>query len=210
MENLDLIKQYIQSLNQSLTTLAPHISTLTSNSFEDRLNSESDALKRMKIANNYAYVLVTLSFAYLKSIGVDTTKHPIMEDLERVKSYMKRYKDASSGVDDEEKKRVETEQAKRFISAALGNNKTTQQVDLNTVKDDMLKRGISSHTKFVDEEEDTKKEDNQVKTETKSKLDSKKIKNEFKSDKLQKITKNGNSTGKNLKKGKFNSKKDKK
>ncbi|KAH3681981.1 hypothetical protein WICPIJ_007052 [Wickerhamomyces pijperi] len=207
MENIDLIKQYIQSLNQAVTTLDPQIITLTSESFEDRINSESDPLKRVKIATNYAYTIVTLAFAYLKSIGVDTAKHPIMEDLNRVKSYMKRYKDASSGVDEEEQKRIDTEKAKRFINAALGNN---QQSNLNTTTSSMAQPAISTHTKFAadDEKKEDKKEEEEEETKTKSQA--KQIRNEFKSDKLQKISKAGNATGKNLKKGKFTPKSNKK
>ncbi len=37
--------------------------------------------------------ILTLT-AYLKSKGIDTTNHPIMKDLARVKSYMNRAKES--------------------------------------------------------------------------------------------------------------------
>ncbi len=46
-----------------------------------------------KIQLNHIYVILTLT-AYLKSKGIDTTNHPIMKDLARVKSYMNRAKEA--------------------------------------------------------------------------------------------------------------------
>ena len=46
-----------------------------------------------KIQLNLIDVILTLT-AYLKSKGIDTTNHPIMKDLARVKSYMNRAKEA--------------------------------------------------------------------------------------------------------------------
>lgn len=113
MENSELIKQYIDALDVSIDELEPIIKEISAKSFEDRLNETSDEHERINISNSYAYILTSLCFgkyitqwldgnwksnkayiAYLKSRGVDTNNHPIIQDLTRVKSYMGRAKEA--------------------------------------------------------------------------------------------------------------------
>jgi exosome complex protein LRP1 len=117
MENTDLIKQFIASLDASVDTLAPDVKQLISKSFEDRCN-ETEGLEQVQLSNGYAYIFVSLCFAYLKSTGVNTNDHPIMKDLDRVKSYMKRQKLVESGQTEEAK--ADTSVARRFIQGVLG------------------------------------------------------------------------------------------
>lgn len=138
MENTQLITQFLQSLDASVDSLKPEIAQLISKSFEDRCN-ESDGLEQVQLGNGYAYTLVSLCFAYLKSQGVDTAKHPIMDDLERVKSYMKRHKQVESG---EPEVQVDTSVAKKFIQGVLGREPAISSSNF---------RG--THTKFDDDKE---------------------------------------------------------
>eukprot|EP01047_Picozoa_sp_COSAG01_P036384 COSAG01_NODE_2841_length_6991_cov_4.702554_8_plen_195_part_00 len=68
-----------------------------------------------------AYTVNALFFVYLKTQGVDPQTHPVMEELGRVREYMRKLKTA---VADRSKKdgamRLNKEAASRFISAALG------------------------------------------------------------------------------------------
>lgn len=152
MENSQLIKQYIQSLDHSVVELEPLINTLNGESFEDRLNQASTPQEQIKIANGYAYILTSLSFAYLKSQGVDTNRHPIMADLQRVKSYMKRATDMKKP----QEKPVDTAAAKRFIEAALNSGSGNSTVIKGTPEPAISAQSFKgTHTKFEDDNDKT-------------------------------------------------------
>ncbi|CDR43128.1 CYFA0S11e00540g1_1 [Cyberlindnera fabianii] len=175
MENEGLIKQFLTSLDSSVGSLSPDISTLISTSFEDRINETSDPLQQIAISNGYAYVLVSLCFAYLKAQGVNTSNHPIMKDLERVKSYMNRAKLAEEG---KEEVKVDTSVAKRFLQGVLGGKPAISEENFNKGK----------HTKFEDEKKDEEKDkdlavvrDKSVAAEIRDKLKNKSKKKDKKS-----------------------------
>ncbi|KAH3677152.1 hypothetical protein WICMUC_001907 [Wickerhamomyces mucosus] len=183
MENTELINQFIKSLNGSLDSLDGDFKQLVGQSFEDRLNIADGPLDRIKISNNYAYILTSLSFAYLKSIGIDTSKHPIMDDLNRVKSYVARLKEVENQSKNEEvKSEKDTEAAKRFINAALnsgtGNSTVVKGVPEPAISSASFK---GTHTKFKDESSNEKGNDNTENHSSKvSKIATDKIRNELK------------------------------
>ncbi|SPO42610.1 related to LRP1 - nuclear exosome-associated nucleic acid binding protein [Moesziomyces antarcticus] len=87
---------------------------------EDELHGRLDAA-RMQVS--VAYVLMDLVWILLKTKGVDPTNHPVMQELERVKSYfgkIKRVQDDEKEPKNEQKgSRVDKSAAGRFIRAAL-------------------------------------------------------------------------------------------
>lgn len=86
----------------------------------DELHGRLDAA-RMQVS--VAYVLMDLVWILLKTKGVDPTNHPVMQELERVKSYfgkIKRVQDDEKEPKEEQKgSRVDKSAAGRFIRAAL-------------------------------------------------------------------------------------------
>ncbi|ODQ61376.1 hypothetical protein WICANDRAFT_61932 [Wickerhamomyces anomalus NRRL Y-366-8] len=151
MENTELVKQYIDALDVSLDEIEPIIKEISSKSFEDRINETSDEHEKIKISNSYAYLLTSLSFAFLKSKGIDTTNHPIMKDLARVKSYMNRAKEA---LNPSKEKKVDTGVAKRFIEAALNSGTGNSTVVTGTPEPAISSASFQGkHTKFKDENE---------------------------------------------------------
>lgn len=145
MENTQLIGQFAAALDGACAQLAPQVQVLISKSFEERCNECDTPLEEIQLANAYAYVVVSLCFAYLKSQGVDTTHHPIMRDLERVKSYMKRQKLVEQGKTEEDEAAVAVTGAKRFIEGVLGRSTGP------AISEDNFK---GKHTKFDEGEAD--------------------------------------------------------
>ena len=75
----------------------------------------------------YAYALTALSYAVLRMKGVGTQEHPVSEELQRVKAYFGRIKDAqesvregAAGKADAGPTGVDTAAAGRMVRAALG------------------------------------------------------------------------------------------
>lgn len=160
MENSQVIEQFLKSLDTGIHNLKPQVERLISKSFEDRCNecSGDDALETIRVGNTYAYVIVSLGFAYLKSKGVDTASHPIMQDLERVKSYMNREKRVKAGADDAQKEGANSGEAvKRFIKGVLGSP---------AISDENFK---GKHTRFEESGEAKEREEIRRKVVEKSK-----------------------------------------
>ncbi|KAJ1030117.1 hypothetical protein NDA16_000817 [Ustilago loliicola] len=95
-------------------------SSTTQNATEDELHGRLDAA-RMQVSA--AYVLMDLVWILLKTKGVDPTNHPVMQELERVKSYfgkIKRGQDNEKEPAEQQKgMKVDRSAAGRFIRAAL-------------------------------------------------------------------------------------------
>ncbi|SYW83557.1 related to LRP1 - nuclear exosome-associated nucleic acid binding protein [Ustilago bromivora] len=96
-------------------------SSTTQNASEDELHGRLDAA-RMQVS--VAYVLMDLVWILLKTKGVDPTNHPVIQELERVKSYfgkIKRVQDNEKepAAQGEKGTKVDRSAAGRFIRAAL-------------------------------------------------------------------------------------------
>jgi exosome complex protein LRP1 len=72
-----------------------------------------------------AYTINTLFYMYLKTQGITATNHPVMEELERVKTYIRKVKEVTkeTEMDADASKRqlsLNASAAQRFIAHALG------------------------------------------------------------------------------------------
>merc|ERR1712166_1508243 len=69
-----------------------------------------------------AYAINTLFYIFLKTQGVDPTKHPVKAELERVKTYFKKIRETAQGATTTDASNVQLNvgAANRFIAAALG------------------------------------------------------------------------------------------
>jgi exosome complex protein LRP1 len=148
MDDATLVKQYLHALHSATQSLAPDLTALLSTPLAEQLNQTSTATETINLANGSAYMLVSLAFAYLKSQGVNTAGHPIMEDLARVKAYMKRLTEWEARKETTvEKEDEETRRAKEFIRSALGQS----SVVTGAVGPSISFKG--THTKFEPEVE---------------------------------------------------------
>ncbi|KAJ1028917.1 hypothetical protein NDA18_002939 [Ustilago nuda] len=122
-------------------------SSTTQNASKDELHGRLDAA-RMQVS--VAYVLMDLVWILLKTKGVDPMNHPVMQELERVKSYfgkIKRVQDNEKepAAQGEKGTKVDRSAAGRFIRAALAGEPGSTP---------------GKHTKFNDES--AEKKDKQV------------------------------------------------
>ncbi|SPO20256.1 related to LRP1 - nuclear exosome-associated nucleic acid binding protein [Ustilago trichophora] len=131
LPTLQALSSSFTELNSILQPLLSHEytqlnSALQSNSstadkLEDELHGRLDAA-RMQVS--VAYVLMDLVWILLKTKGVDPTNHPVMQELERVKSYFGKIKRVQENEKEPENEkgagtRVDRSAAGRFIRAAL-------------------------------------------------------------------------------------------
>lgn len=118
------MEAFISGLELSLDALEPAVDKLVSKSYNERV-ADATHLEKIKLTNGYTYILSSLLFAYLKSQGLDTSKHAIMLELDRCKSYMKRLKDLELK-DDKELLQKEQDAAlvQRFMKSQLQGNST--------------------------------------------------------------------------------------
>ncbi|ODV77526.1 exosome-associated factor Rrp47/DNA strand repair C1D [Suhomyces tanzawaensis NRRL Y-17324] len=123
MENLDNVRLYIKSLDNTVDLLQESLEPILKKSLDELIAGvpSDNHIDKIKIYNNYAYTLISLMFSYLKSVGVNTEGHPIMDELTRIKTYMKRLKDLETGAKgQEDKDKQDAEKAKEFLQNALG------------------------------------------------------------------------------------------
>lgn len=114
MEDTKKIKPYIAHLNNQIRTLEPEIKKLTAKSLDEQLLSLKDEKEKLSLSNKYAYILSSLTFAYMKVLNVKDMS-PVMAELERVKSYMGRAKQLEKkDVKEQQLNKEEQERAKKI------------------------------------------------------------------------------------------------
>uniref|UniRef100_A0A060T3A7 Exosome complex protein n=1 Tax=Blastobotrys adeninivorans TaxID=409370 RepID=A0A060T3A7_BLAAD len=106
-----LIEKLSGQIDEASTQLEPFLETKLS---EQRFETFED---QAKFCAFLAYALDSTMFAYLKARGKDTNDHPIMKELDRVKSYMAKIKEAQKI-----RPKVDKAAADRFIRGALAGN----------------------------------------------------------------------------------------
>lgn len=120
MENIPTVKKHVAGLAAQVAALQ--------NTLQPTVHGVSpETLTPMERAEHYAllsYALNSTLFAYLKSTGVDTKSHPIMLELERIKSILAKIKrvqeGGSSATNDKPDRRVDTGVAQRIIKHSVG------------------------------------------------------------------------------------------
>lgn len=97
MENIEKVRKFARVFDDSVSDFNRGVEPILRKTL-DELATSDDALKSLKTYNTYGYILISSIYAYLKSTGTDTNNHPIMKELDRIKSYMKKAKDIELGI----------------------------------------------------------------------------------------------------------------
>lgn len=121
MEDITKVESYLAVLDSSIDTLEDTVKPILGKDMA-LITEELDPLSRIKAYNNYLYVTISTLFAYLKSTGVKTESHPIMEELARIKKSMNKVKELEQKLQLKETSAQDAETAKRLIQQALGSN----------------------------------------------------------------------------------------
>lgn len=120
MENIEKVSLFVKSLDSAADLLKLKLKPVLSKSLEELVATTSNNVEKIKIYNSYCYILISVIFAYMKSIGINTDKHPIMKELNRIKVYMKRLKDHETNANKQDTSKQDAENAKKFLQNTLG------------------------------------------------------------------------------------------
>lgn len=167
MENIENVKQFIEALDVSTNKLSLKLKPILAKSLDEQVASIEDPVAKIKFYNNYLYVLVSVLFAYIKSVGIDTTSHPIVKELGRVKSYMNRLKELENKLKSKSNSTSEDALAARsFLQNTLGGKvngggaAATQSLTTPAISSG----NFGKHTKFTHDDVEEKNEELKVKT----------------------------------------------
>lgn len=122
MENIENVKLFVKSLDNSVDQLEDALKPVLKKSLAELVAENSTTpFERIKLYNNSAYTLISVIYSYLKTAGVDTDKHPISQELTRIRAYMKRAKELESSTMSKEQEQKNAEaKAKDFLQKTLG------------------------------------------------------------------------------------------
>ncbi|KAF5397220.1 hypothetical protein PHET_09461 [Paragonimus heterotremus] len=110
------ISVHLVSFSEALDNIQSLISNHMSSSLSHK--TEKSNLEVIKHELSLCYTLNALFFIYLRCNGVDTSTHPIMQELDRVMAALKRCR-ALSDKNSTSHLRCDKEAASRFIKHAL-------------------------------------------------------------------------------------------
>ncbi|KAG8469080.1 hypothetical protein KFE25_007598 [Diacronema lutheri] len=116
----DDVKAPLLDFDLALRDVEEQVGKLTERDWSE-LTRGMSALETARLNVTCAYTLNTLFFIYLKTQGVSTSDHPVKQELDRVRQYLKKVKGMSSDAEQQKANvRLNAEAAKRFITHALG------------------------------------------------------------------------------------------
>lgn len=180
MENIENLKLYINSLSQSISAYESALSPLQNKQLSDmilNINTTSSTTsttstseeQQIQILNNFAYLLISTLFSYLKSLGIDTDSHPIKMELSRIKSSMNRLKNIKNEIngdtnkqEEEEEEKEKLKKLKEYLSRTLGVRDVGLSVDVKSMGTSAISKQNfqGKHIKFDDHDNaDEKKDD---------------------------------------------------
>lgn len=157
MDNIDNVRLFLKSLDSSVGQLEASVEPILKKSLDELVAKSagtSDQVERIKLYNNFTYVLISVLFSYLKSSGVNTDTHPIMKELARIKTYMNRLKDLEkTSVNQENDDKLNSERAKEFLQHTLGSKGTGAAAPTKLSSPAISSSNFTgTHTKFKDDE----------------------------------------------------------
>ncbi|KAL5534035.1 hypothetical protein ACEPAG_495 [Sanghuangporus baumii] len=123
----------VTALSESLRELEEKLEPLFSKPLPDTLSS-LDTLQQAKLQVLLPYLINDLIFIYLKTRGIDPKTHTVVSELERVKQYFEKIKDAEQS---NQKRTTEIDKAAagRFIKHAISEAKQNISTAESTSKE---------------------------------------------------------------------------
>ncbi|THV06592.1 hypothetical protein K435DRAFT_645058 [Dendrothele bispora CBS 962.96] len=115
-------KSKLAVLSSSLEELEAHLDPLFSQTFPETLLA-LEPIQQAKLQTVIPYVVYDLMFIYLKSRGIDPKTHPVFAELDRVRQYFDKIKNAENPPT--RTTQVDKAAASRFIKHAI----TQAQID---------------------------------------------------------------------------------
>ncbi|TIA85105.1 hypothetical protein E3P99_04074 [Wallemia hederae] len=132
--------QYTQ-FSAQLSDFNKILKSITGDKSLEEYLGELDSLKQAELQANLSYFIQDLVYILLNLRGVDTTEHPISNELNRIKLQFQKIKHAQNP---QQKMQVDKPAADRFIKAALQLEQQQQQAQQQSQQQ-------PQHIKFDDE-----------------------------------------------------------
>ncbi|BGP15363.1 hypothetical protein JCM10213_001445 [Rhodosporidiobolus nylandii] len=148
----------LAQLSTSLGALETALEPLLSKPFDELLEqSEDEPLVQARMQVLASYVVHDLIWVYLKAAGVEPSTHPVMEEIERLKGYFGKLKQAEGDAlpaaeASKPRMQIDKSAANRFISAAINSGKAS--VDPSYTEADAEAGPSGTHIRFEDAEVD--------------------------------------------------------
>ncbi|GMM34706.1 hypothetical protein DASC09_020310 [Saccharomycopsis crataegensis] len=127
------LSSLVTNLESKLDSVSPLMKNLTSSSLTERLTRAGSPQESVEIANSYSAILCSLLETYMNLLGINPESHEIASEVERIKRYASKL---NKFLGKEEKQAsVESNVAKRLISAAVGKSSSIS-TDNKVIKSD--------------------------------------------------------------------------
>ncbi|KAG6331964.1 hypothetical protein ID866_7127 [Astraeus odoratus] len=141
------LRHKITKLNKSLDELESQLEPLFLQPLAETLLG-LDTIQQAKMQVVIPYVVYDLVFVYLKARGIDPMTHPVVKELDRVRQYFEKIKNAEES-DQKRRLGIDKEAAGRFIKHAIAQAKNARLVDEDEEEEDESTAGPSTSTERV-------------------------------------------------------------
>ncbi|GAA5819980.1 hypothetical protein JCM3770_006812 [Rhodotorula araucariae] len=148
------------TLKSSLSALEAALAPLVAKPLDLHLEGQ-DPLVQARAQVLASYVVHDLVWVYLKTAGVDPAAHPVMQEIERLKTYFGKLKGAERGLpataDTPARPRMQVDRnaASRFINAAIASQRAQVDPAYTSVEGEDAEAGPSgTHTRFSEDEDE--------------------------------------------------------
>ncbi|CAB4017356.1 Nuclear nucleic acid-binding C1D [Paramuricea clavata] len=135
-EIISSLEDFYRSMNTVEETLDPLL-VMSSEEIHEKL----DVLDRAKLDLMMVYAMNSMFWIYLITQGVNPKEHGIKHELDRVKDYMKKIKDA--GDKRKASLKIDKDAARRFVKGALANPGASESAKSKSRKE-KRKKEVSS------------------------------------------------------------------
>jgi len=155
MESEKDVVGLLNPISNSIDEIEKHLDPLLGNVSLKEVSDRTSHIENAKLYSALAYTLDSLFFIYLRTKGVSPVDHPIMKELDRVKRYIDKVKNATKKpeIPEVNKNKVDHQAAIRFISAALSGDKTEVTKELRAHARNLTEDDDS----VMDEQEDSER-----------------------------------------------------
>ncbi|CAD8075537.1 unnamed protein product [Paramecium primaurelia] len=113
------IQTTLQSTQEELTKLQKLIQELSEKGNLDEITQGMTQKEQIEFNLNLAYTLSSIYYSYLKLNSVETSTHPIMNELTRIQEAFQKYMPSQIKQNDQKQMSLDKEAAKRLIQPNL-------------------------------------------------------------------------------------------
>ncbi|BEJ17774.1 hypothetical protein CspHIS471_0700420 [Cutaneotrichosporon sp. HIS471] len=109
----------LRDLNVSLDTIEAALAPLLARPLTETLEALG-SIERAKLDVLLAFTVNNLVWMYLRMRGIEPDNHGVTKELDRVKGYYDKVRDAEDGTKPKTRNRIDKDAAKRFITHSIG------------------------------------------------------------------------------------------